>query len=68
MEKLVKHFNIFILYGCQTKNTVLMKMRYLFLNIMMSVGIASLEQRRWIFMFQSEEWRFSLGCNISGGR
>ncbi len=38
-----------------------MKMRYLILNIMMSVEIASLEQRRWIFMSQSEEWRISYG-------
>lgn len=41
------HYVIFILYGCQIRNTVLMKICYLILNIMMSVGIVSLEQHKW---------------------
>ena len=61
MVKLVRHSNKFILFGCQTRNTVLMKMRYLIMNIMMSVGIASLERLKWIFMSRSEEWRISYG-------
>ena len=38
-----------------------MKMRYLIMNFMMNVGIASLEQHRWTFMSQLEEWRISYG-------
>ena len=59
--KLARHSDTFILYGCQTRSTVLMKMRYSILNIMMNVGIASLEQHRWTFMSQLEEWRISYG-------
>ena len=59
--ELARRSNTFILCGYQIRNTVLMKMRYLILNIMMSVGIASLEQRRWIFMSRLEEWRISDG-------